>query len=73
MLQAMLAEGLQRVRCRAGLLDDAERERVIQSGALLERRDLLRGELVQIFDTGWGDVRVDAEFKWHWKGVELDV
>lgn len=66
MLESMLAEGRQRVRCRGGLPPDTEPERVIQNGTQFERIDPLMEELAFILYPGWDDRRVHEALVKQW-------
>ena len=58
MRKAMLADGHQQVTCRSGLPPEAEKARIVKSGTLLKRHNLLTEEFTLTFETGWDKGRV---------------
>ena len=66
MLESMLVEGHQLVRCRRGLPPDSEQERVIQNGTQSERIDPFMEELAFILYPGWDDRCVHEALVKHW-------
>ena len=58
MLETLLAEGFQRVRCVGGAPRNDERTRIVQSGTVLERGNMLMEDLALIFATTLAGVKI---------------